>query len=80
MPIANLMILEGRAPEVKQALIRAVTNAIVDSLLVKPESVRVIVQEIPPNTGVSVESAQRISVDDLTPRHPLHPAGDFESR
>ena len=47
MPIANLMILEGRAPEVKQALIRAVTNAIVDSLQVKPESVRVIVQEIP---------------------------------
>ena len=48
MPIANVMILEGRAPEDKQALIRAVTTAIVDSLRVKPESVRVIVQEVSP--------------------------------
>jgi 4-oxalocrotonate tautomerase len=59
MPIANLMILEGRAPEVKQALIRAVTNAIVDSLLVKPESVRVVVQEIPPqHWGIGGVSAK----------------------
>jgi len=47
MPIANLMILAGRAPQDKQALIRAVTAAIVDTLKVKPESVRVIVQEVP---------------------------------
>jgi 4-oxalocrotonate tautomerase len=47
MPIANLMILEGRAAPLKQALIRAVTTAIVDTLKVKPESVRVIVQEVP---------------------------------
>jgi 4-oxalocrotonate tautomerase len=59
MPIANLMILEGRAPEVKQALIRAVTNAIVDSLQVKPGSVRVIVQEIPPqHWGIGGVSAK----------------------
>jgi 4-oxalocrotonate tautomerase len=47
MPIANVMILEGRSPQVKQALIRALTGAIVDTLKVKPESVRVIVQEVP---------------------------------
>jgi 4-oxalocrotonate tautomerase len=59
MPIANLMILEGRAPEVKQALIRGVTNAIVDSLQVKPESVRVILQEIPPqHWGIGGVSAK----------------------
>jgi 4-oxalocrotonate tautomerase len=47
MPIANLQILEGRAPEIKQALIRAVTASIVETLKVKPESVRVILQEVP---------------------------------
>jgi len=59
MPIANLMILEGRAPEDKQALIRAVTTAIVDSLRVKPESVRVIVQEVSPqHWGIGGVSAK----------------------
>jgi 4-oxalocrotonate tautomerase len=63
MPIANIMILEGRAPEDKQALIRAVTTAIVDSLRVKPESVRVIVQEVSPHHwgigGVSAKDLGR---------------------
>jgi 4-oxalocrotonate tautomerase len=59
MPIANVMILEGRAPEDKQALIRAVTTAIVDSLRVKPESVRVIVQEVSPqHWGIGGVSAK----------------------
>ena len=59
MPIANVMILEGRAPEDKQALIRAVTAAIVDSLRVKPESVRVIVQEVSPqHWGIGGVSAK----------------------
>ena len=46
MPIANLQILEGREPALKASLIRSVTAAIVDTLKVKPESVRVIVTEI----------------------------------
>jgi 4-oxalocrotonate tautomerase len=59
MPIANIMILEGRAPEDKQTLIRAVTTAIVDSLRVKPESVRVIVQEVSPqHWGIGGVSAK----------------------
>ena len=59
MPIANIMILEGRAPEDKQTLIRAVTTAIVDSLRVKPESVRVIIQEVPPqHWGIGGVSAK----------------------
>jgi len=59
MPIANVMIREGRAPEDKQALIRAVTTAIVDSLRVKPESVRVIVQEVSPqHWGIGGVSAK----------------------
>jgi 4-oxalocrotonate tautomerase len=46
MPIAQIQILQGRPAEAKEALIRAVTAAIVESLGVKPESVRVILQEI----------------------------------
>ena len=48
MPIANLQILQGREPQTKDSLICAVTAAIVETLKVKPESVRVILHEIPP--------------------------------
>jgi 4-oxalocrotonate tautomerase len=59
MPIANVMILEGRPPEARQALIRSVTAAIVEALKVKPESVRVIVQEVPPeHWGIGGVSAR----------------------
>jgi 4-oxalocrotonate tautomerase len=62
MPIANLMILEGRTPEIKQALIRAVTASIVDTLKVKPESVRVILQEVPPeHWGIGGVSARDLA-------------------
>jgi 4-oxalocrotonate tautomerase len=47
MPIANLQILQGREPQLKASLIRAVTAAIADTLKVKPESVRVILTEVP---------------------------------
>jgi 4-oxalocrotonate tautomerase len=48
MPIAQIMILEGRTEEQRRALMRSVTAAIVESLAVKPDSVRVLIQEIPP--------------------------------
>jgi 4-oxalocrotonate tautomerase len=61
MPIANIQILEGRPPEAKQALIRSVTAAIVEALKVKPESVRVIIQEIPPeHWGIGGVSAKEL--------------------
>ncbi len=61
MPIANIQILAGRPAEAKQALIRSVTAAIVGSLQVKPESVRVIVQEIPPeHWGIGGVSAKEL--------------------
>ena len=47
MPIAHVLIMEGREPEQKKALIRSVTAAIADSLQARPDSVRVIVQEVP---------------------------------
>jgi 4-oxalocrotonate tautomerase len=61
MPIANIQILAGRAPEAKRALIQSVTAAIVQSLQVKPESVRVIVQEVPPeHWGIGGVSAAEL--------------------
>ena len=58
MPIANILILEGRPMEVRQALIRAVTAAIAETLQAKPESIRVIVQEVAKeNWGIGGVSA-----------------------
>jgi len=61
MPIANLQILQGREPELKESLIRAVTAAIVDTLKVKPESVRVILTEVPAeHWGIGGVSAKEL--------------------
>jgi 4-oxalocrotonate tautomerase len=61
MPIANIQILQGRAPALKASLIKAVTAAIVDTLEVKPESVRVIIQEIDPaHWGIGGVSAKEL--------------------
>lgn len=47
MPIVNIQILEGRSPEKVKELITGVTDAVVDKLEVKRESVRVLVTEVP---------------------------------
>jgi 4-oxalocrotonate tautomerase len=61
MPIANLQILHGRPPELKERLIRAVTAAIADTLKVKPDSVRVILHEIPAeHWGIGGVSAKEL--------------------
>jgi 4-oxalocrotonate tautomerase len=49
MPFAQLYIAEGRTPEQKKALIEKVTQAFVDSIGAKPESVWITVQDIPKN-------------------------------
>ena len=63
MPIAHIQLLHGREPALKAALIKSVTAAIVESLNVKPESVRVILEEIHPAHwgigGVSAEELKR---------------------
>ena len=63
MPIANIQILQGRDPHMKESLIRAVTQSIVDVLGVKAESVRVLLHEIPPEhwgiAGSSVKERQK---------------------
>jgi 4-oxalocrotonate tautomerase len=61
MPIANLQILQGREPQLKEALIRAVTAAIVDVLKVRQDSVRVILHEIPAeHWGIGGSSAKEL--------------------
>ena len=47
MPIAIVHIMEGRDDQKKARAIAAITQAIVETLDAKPESVRVILQEIP---------------------------------
>jgi 4-oxalocrotonate tautomerase len=53
--------LQGREPHMKATLIRSVTAAIVDSLKVKPDSVRVIITEVPPeHWGIGGVSAKEL--------------------
>lgn len=48
MPIVEITLFEGRSPQQKLALMEKVTQAVVDSIDIKPEAVRVILREIPP--------------------------------
>lgn len=48
MPIIRIELIEGRAPELKEELIRRVTDAVVTTLAVQPEQVRVLLYELPP--------------------------------
>lgn len=46
MPTIRVELLEGRTPEQKTALVKALTQAVVDSLGSKPESVDVLLYDI----------------------------------
>ncbi len=46
MPIIEVHLLEGRTVDQKRKLVANVTDAVVKSLGVKPESVRIIVQDM----------------------------------
>lgn len=61
MPIAHIHIMEGRSEEKKERLIAEVTEAICRSLDAKPESVRVIIQEMPKaHFGIGGVSAKKL--------------------
>jgi 4-oxalocrotonate tautomerase len=47
MPTLKVEMLEGRTPEQKTALVKALTQAVVDSLGSKPESVDILIYDIP---------------------------------
>lgn len=48
MPIIRIELIEGRAPDVKEQLIRRVTDAVSATLAVQPAQVRVLLYELPP--------------------------------
>ena len=47
MPIVQISMIAGRTPEKKEQLIKKVTDAIVDSLQVPADLVRIIIHDIP---------------------------------
>jgi len=48
MPIVEITLIEGRAPEAKRRLIAKVTDSIVEAIEAPRDSVRIILREIPP--------------------------------
>ncbi len=48
MPIVRIDLVAGRPPERTRDLIRRVTEAVVGALEVRPEQVRVLLNEVPP--------------------------------
>lgn len=46
MPFIQVTMLEGRTVEQKHALLKGVTDAVVDALGSKPESIRVAIYEV----------------------------------
>jgi len=58
MPIAEIHLLEGRTVEQKRMLIAKVTQAMCESVDVKPELVRIILHEMPKeHFGIGGKSA-----------------------
>lgn len=54
MPYINIRITSGATQEQKDALIRGVTQLMVDVLNKKPENTHIIIDEVPPeNWGVN---------------------------
>jgi 4-oxalocrotonate tautomerase len=47
MPLVQVTLIEGRAPEVKEQLIASLTETVVDVVGARRESVRVILTEVP---------------------------------
>ena len=63
MPLIQATILEGRTQEQKEAFFRGVTQVAVETLNVKPEQVRVVINQVPKTHwaigGVSVAERKK---------------------
>ena len=61
MPEVIVYAVAGRTPEQKRTLIRAVNEAIAQALQANPESIRVIIQEVPKeHWGIGGTSAREL--------------------
>jgi len=47
MPIVQIHMFQGRTPEKKEALIKKVTDAVVDALQVSKDAVHIVLHEVP---------------------------------
>ena len=47
MPVVTVQLWEGRTVEQKRALVRAITDAMVEHAGARPDGLHVIIQEIP---------------------------------
>ena len=47
MPVVNIQMWPGRTPAQKRALVRAITEAMVQHAGAKPDHLHVIIQEVP---------------------------------
>lgn len=47
MPIIQMNLLEGRSAEMKRQAVKAVTVALVETLDVRPDQVRILINELP---------------------------------
>lgn len=57
MPLVQVTMIEGRSQEKKDALIREVTDAVSRTVDATPESIRVLLYEVPAGSwGVAGES------------------------
>jgi len=47
MPIVQISMIQGRTPEKKEQLIKKVTEAIIEVLMVPADRVRIVLNEVP---------------------------------
>jgi len=71
MPIISVVIAEGRTVEKKRKLIRALTAAAVEAFEVRPEQVRVLLNELPLDhyavAGVTFGEKSEANAEGLNP-------------
>ncbi|MTV37195.1 2-hydroxymuconate tautomerase [Duganella radicis] len=61
MPVIHVHLMEGRSDTLKEALIGAITAATAETLGAKPDSVRVLLHELPKNHfGIGGQSAKAL--------------------
>lgn len=61
MPICQINMMVGRTPEQKKLLIAKVTEAICEAVGVKPEGVRIMINEMPKeHFGIAGKSAAEL--------------------
>ncbi|MBA2272439.1 MAG: 4-oxalocrotonate tautomerase family protein [Actinobacteria bacterium] len=56
MPVVTVQLWEGRTPEQKRKLMRALTEAMVEHAGTRPEGLHIVLQEIPKENWGSVST------------------------